>query len=268
MAERLVNVLVFGASNVLFSDAGPEASLFALLGATLESQAPEISWHLVAAEIPPARNMAARTLEAVRTSGATAAYYMPSSSYFAYDFVVARVRRRYPWALGLVERLGGGLKEAAGGQFEGATGPRGLLYRVPHLVAEKVIGAEPYIRTDYAIQNTVSTLRQLAELDDFVLVAREPFTRVRTHPAKLRRYLDRIDNYAAALRQCCAEFGFICYSLPDYMAAKGMEPLYVEDQIHLTLETRQQEAEAAAEHLLRALALKGSLGGRQEAASS
>jgi hypothetical protein len=251
---KAITVLVFGASNVLYSDAGPEDSLFALIEKELRSAAPDIDWKLVAAEIPPARNMADRAVATVRDTGATAAYYMPSSTYFAYDFVIGRVRRRYPWAAGFASRLGGGIKSAAGGEFEGVAGPRGLLYRLPHRLAEAVIGAEPYIRTEHAIENTVTTMRRLAEIDGFYLVAREPFTRIRTSPKKLAKYLERIARYRHALREACAAAGFACYSLPDYMAQFGLEPLYVDDQIHMTLETRRYEARAAAGHLLARLA--------------
>lgn len=254
MQKPRVAVLVFGASNVLFSDAGPDASLFAFIKQELESKAPRVDWELLAAEIPPARNMAARTMELVTRHGAMVAYYMPSSTYFAYDFVVARVRRRYPWAQGFVAKFGGGLKEAAGGQFEGAEGLRGQLFRIPRRFAEAVIGAEPYIRTEHAIDNTVTTIQRLAEIEGFSLVAREPFTRIRTDPAKLEKYLQRIGQYAAALREACESHGFRCYSLPAYMAQYGLEPLYVADQVHMTLETRRYEAKAAAEHLLAGLA--------------
>jgi hypothetical protein len=247
---RAITVLVFGASNVLYSDAGPENSLFALIEKELRSHARDVEWKLVAAEIPPARNMAERTLAAVHEHGATAAYYMPSSTYFAYDFVIARVRRRYPWAAGLVSTLGGGIKGAAGGEFEGAAGARGLLFRLPRRVADALIGAEPHIRTEHAIENTVTTMRRLAAIEGFYLVAREPFTRIRTSPKKLEKYLERIARYRAALRDACDTAGFACYSLPDYMARHGLEPLYVADQVHMTLETRRFEARAAAEHLL------------------
>lgn len=250
MQRLRVGVLVFGASNVLYSDAGPDASLFAFIKKELETARPDVAWELVAGEVPPARNMAVRTMELVERHGVTAAYYMPSSTYFAYDFVIARVRRRYPWARGFVAKLGSGLKEAAGGQFEGAGGFRGQLFRIPRRIAEAVVGAEPYIRTDRAIENTVTTIQRLAEIEGFVFVAREPFTRIRTDPAKLEKYLQRIGLYAAALREECGSHGFHSYSLPDYMAAYGVEPLYVGDQVHMTLETRRYEAKAAAEHLL------------------
>lgn len=255
MEKRRTGVLVFGASNVLFTDAGLDASLFELLRRELETRAPAVEWDLLAAEVPPARVMAQRTLDLVTEHGATAAYYMPSSSYFAYDFVIARVRRRYPWAAGLVDRLSGGLKEAAGGEFEGATGARGSLFRAPRRLAEAVIGAEPYIRTEFAIENTVTTMRRLAAIEGFRLVARQPFTRIKTDPGKLEKYLERIDRYAVALRQSCDEAGFVCYSLPAYMEGFGVEPVYVADQIHMTLETRRYEARAAAEHLTAALGL-------------
>ncbi len=250
MQRPRVGILIFGASNVLYSDAGPEASLFALVKQELEAKRPDIEWDLVSGEIPPARNMPARTLDLVREHGATAAYYMPSSTYFAYDFVIARVRRRYPWAQGLVARFGEGLKEAAGGEYEGADGVRGQIFRVPRRLAEAVIGAEPYISTDHAIDNTVATIQRLAKVEGFFLVAREPFTRIRTNPAKLERYLARIAVYASALRQACERHGFDCYSLPEYMAGYGREPLYVGDQIHMTFETRRFEAKAAAERLV------------------
>jgi hypothetical protein len=253
MSQQPISLLVFGASNVLFTDAGPEASLFELIRQELESRAPDVAWKLSAAEVPPARNMPDRVLDIVRREGAIGAYYMPSSTYFAYDFVIARVRRRYPWAAGLVARLGGGLKAAAGGEYEGASSARGELFRWPRAVAERLIGAEPYIRTDHAIQNTVETVNRLSRIEHFVLVAREPFTRIKTDPDKLRIYLERIDRYAAALRAACEAAGFCCYSLPRYMAKFGLEPLYVADQIHMTLETRRYEARAAAEHLLAGL---------------
>ena len=254
MQKQRVALLVFGASNVLFSDAGPDASLFAFIKQELRATASDVEWELLAAEIPPSRNMAARTVELVNRHGVTAAYYMPSSTYFAYDFVVARVRHRYPWAQGFVAKFGGGLKEAAGGEFEGADGLRGQLFRIPRRFAEAFIGAEPYIRTEHAIDNTVTTMQRLAEIEGFSLVAREPFTRIRTDAAKLEKYRDRIARYAAALRTACGEAGFTWYSLPGYMAQHGVEPLYISDQVHMTLETRRWEARAAAEHLVASLA--------------
>ena len=181
MAGTEHRILLLGASGMLFTDTGPSGTLPALLVAELTRREPGIAWFCDAVEIPPARNMPDRVTAALDAHHPDVVVLSASSSYFTYEYVSATVRRRWPKLFSLVSDVSTGLREASGGGFEGGRSARGWLFRAPRWLGRRLIGAEPFMKVENAIENT------RASID--VVTARGGIVTIFKHPTMSERYV-------------------------------------------------------------------------------
>ena len=168
MAGQARTVMLLGSSGMTWTDTGPSGTLPKLLEAELSRRVPGVVWLCDGVEIPPARNMAARVRAEVESHRPAVVVLGPSGSYYTYDSVIARVRRRWPRLFGLSKSLGEGLKAASGSGIQGSSSPRGLLFRAPQALAARVIGAEPYMKVEHAIANAREALEYAAAQEGLV----------------------------------------------------------------------------------------------------
>jgi len=236
------HILLLGASGVVFTDTGPSGSLASLLAAELSRRSPERDWTAAAREIPPARDMPDRVRAAVAAGRPDAVVLAVSASYFTYEYVSARVRRRWPLLYRLARSIGDALRSASGGGFEGSASARGWLFRLPRTAARAVVGAEPYMKVENAIANSRASLAFLVEEARLPVLFKLPTMSRELEPAVAARYEARRQQYNAAIRDTCARYGVLCYDLREVMAAEGKEDERVADGLHSTLATRRWEA--------------------------
>jgi hypothetical protein len=247
------NVLLLGASGMLFSDAGPEATLGALLQRELSSRRGEVDWRCFAEEIPPARDMAARVAAAVEHRPPAAVVLAISASYFTYDYVVARVRRRWPRLYPLARRLTGETQRVAGAGIQGSDSLRGELFRLPRRFATAVVGAEPYMKVEHAVENTVAALDVLRGLPGVITLCDLPRMNTRLPADDMARYRPRLQRFVEAVSAACKERSIYAYDLEQEMARAGLRAARVADGLHSDLPTRQWQAAFIADRILERL---------------
>ncbi len=169
------------------------------------------------------------------------------------DAVSFSVRRRWPRLYRLVLRVSARLKLFAGGFHEGAPGPRGWLFRLPRAVAARVLGMEPDVAIDDAIQCTKDTidalLRQervavVCQLPDLVLPSRRPN----------RSHRERIDRFRAELAAYCAGRHVPLVDRAAGAEAAGLKSLLSRHTTYASADLRAIEAALIASAVLQALA--------------
>jgi hypothetical protein len=237
---------------MLFSDTGPSGVMSSLLRAELDTGAPACEWTCESVEIPPARDMPERVAAAVDEKKPAAVVMSFSASYFTYDFVIARVRRRWPRLYGLTQALTRELRDAAGGGWSGGQSVRGLLYRAPRWLGARLIGAEPFMKVEHAAANACAALSYLAAREEIVVVCKLPAMQVRVPAADLSRYRARLEQFKQAVAATCAGNGISTYELEDALRRAGRNLGIVADGIHADLPTRKFDAGLMAGQILAA----------------
>jgi hypothetical protein len=249
-------ILMLGSSGITWTDRGPSGTLPNLVIAELSRRRPEVGWSSVAVEIPPAREMPERVAAAVQAHAPDVAVFAPASSYFTYDSVSARVRRKWPWLFRPSRSVADGLRGASGGGMQGGASARGWLFRAPRLAADRLIGAEPYMKVEHAIANVLGAIAVLTARPGLAIVCKLPRISTDLPPEKLAIYKARLDEFLDALKQRCDEDGISYYSIADAAWAAGGEPERVGDGLHASLATRTADADFMAGLILEALARK------------
>jgi len=266
VAELARTVLLLGSSGMVYTDTGSDGSLPNLLAAELTQRTPSATWIGCAVEIPPARDMASRVAEAVQKHRPDAVVLATSASYVTYDYIVARVRRRWPRLFGAVRALSSGLKALSGPGFEGSSTARGWLFRAPRWFALQVVGEEPYMRVAHAGSNVRAALDYLADQAGLVTICKLPTMSAEVSQRKERVYQERLREFQSAMRETCEERGIPFYELREAMAADGKQEERVSDGLHSSLATRRWDAAFMAELILEGLSRRS--GSRQAEADS
>lgn len=241
-ASPTARVLLLGSSGMVFTDTGPSGMLPNLLREELAGREPRIRWECEAAEVPPGRDMQARVAAAIDRDDVVAVVLAISASYFAYDYVVARVRRRWPRLYPLARRLAGEVKLASGGGFAGGSSVRGALFNGPRYLASRVLGAEPYMRLDHVIPNTIASLDTIARRQGIVAVCKLPSMNQGLAEAEAARYRPRVDQFDREVGAACQDLGVFVYDLQAAMAEAGLMEVRVDDGLHADLATRRWDA--------------------------
>jgi hypothetical protein len=237
---------------MVFTDTGPDGTLPALLRGELSARAPG-EWQCLGFEAPPARNMPASVAALLDEHSPAAVLIAFSASYFTYDFVIARVRRRWPRAYPLFSRLTGGVKVASGGGWAGGDSLRGAIFKLPQAAAKAVIGAEPYIKLDHAIENARLALETAAGRPGLVIGCKLPTMNQDLSPEEYVRYKPRLSAFLDAILATCAQRGVFTYDIQQEMLAAGAQERRVDDGLHGDLATRTWEARFLAERFLERL---------------
>jgi hypothetical protein len=224
-----------------FSDSGPEKALPSLLERELKEALPSFDWLVLGEEMPPTRDLHARVAARVEQHEAAVVVLAVSASYFTYDYVAARVRRRWPWLYGLTRTSGDRMRSAAGGGHEGR-GTFAWVYRLPRRLAEFVIGAEPYMKVEHAVANTAAALSYLSAKHGLVAMMRLPFVAEDLPRHAVARYRRRLEESQAPIKALCASHAMHCYDLSEVMRTDGRVATRVADGLHSDYSARAWEA--------------------------
>jgi hypothetical protein len=256
MAGRQLKVLLLGSSGVNYSDTGPANSLTNLLAAELSRRAPHVTWTCECENIRPFSDMPERVQQAVEREQPDVVYLAPAASYFTYAFVVLRLRRLAPRLYKPAVALSRHMRRLAGGGLEGSPSPRGWLFRGPHWLAERLLGTEPSIGVDDAIENVSASLRYLVKQESLVTLFKVPTMSTDLPADRSAVYGRRLDRFQRALSAVCEERRMPYYELRQAAAAAGMPIERGGDGLHWTLETRKWEAGLLAGLILQHLGLE------------
>jgi hypothetical protein len=161
-------VLFLGASNLTFSDTGPDETIPALAEKQLRVLAPDEEWRCEVRSLTYGPRMAEIAERHTRAVQAAAVVVSLVHSPFAADVPIAVIRRRwprlYPYARSVAERL----KALAGGA-EVSSLP-GWPYGFTRWCVARVVGQEPEVGVDDAIRYTTETLDSLLRFEDLALI--------------------------------------------------------------------------------------------------
>jgi hypothetical protein len=253
-AEPARVALVLGGSNITLGANGPP--LYKLLEEMLNA-ADAGEWAVRTAMATPGRSMAQRALAAVREHSPDAVVLAIPAAQFTYEFVVNRIRRRWPWLYRPALIFSQRLKAAAGGAGDENVGPRGLLYRVPEQVALRLIGGEPFVSVEHAIANATEAIEALAGLEDLALVVRQPVGGMRATRARARRYDERLQRFRSAISGVCDRHRITSVDVASRLREAGLRSGFGADGIHLDDATRRFEAGLLTAAILEAGGLAG-----------
>lgn len=241
MARRH-KVLLIGSSGVTFSESGPADTLAGLLERELTRRAPEAEWECLCFEASPTRNMADVVSATVEREAGDVVLLAPASSYFTYEYVVVRLRRISPRLYARTVAWTTWLKRMAGGGLEGSASPRGWLFRAPRWVGARVLGMEPRMKVEYAIENTTAALRWLVKQESVVTLVKLPTTSFELAGPRASVYLGRLNQFNDALHATCREHHVPCYELREAIGEAGAEARKGSDGSHWPIEVRRWDA--------------------------
>lgn len=246
-------VLILGSSSISYDLDGPSTS--DLLQDRLRALDPGEGWVVIPQLAQPGRAMAATVSRLADESQPAVVIISVAASPFTYEFVVNRIRRRWPrlytGALAISQRL----KAWAGGDAETEiTTARSLIYRIPEWVAFATIGGETSIAVQHALANTTAALESLVRREQAAILVRLPVGGMRASPARAARYRARLAEFRAGIEEVCAQRHIPVVDPAAAIAEAGRKPGHGSDGIHLDVETRAFEAGRLAEAVLAASA--------------
>jgi len=252
MAPSSVRVAVVGASNLTYSEVGPEGSLLPLPRLALSRLAPDATWECLPAPVRMSREVAAPLGAMVEEMQPDVLVLTLTATPFAQDFVTNRIRRRWPkmhrMALRASQRLKIGAKET-----DPVFTPRRLLYRIPDAIAYRLIGGEPYYTAERAVAGAKDAIDCILRFEEVVGLCRLPRLSEVMRGRRRQLYADRVDVFNAAVSEHCRRKHMPYFMMGDEFEAAGVTPTYIGDGLHFDLPTRTFEADAIARHVLRVL---------------
>lgn len=205
---RNVKVLAMGASTFFFSETTPEETTLNLVKGRVQQLRPDIAWEFSGTTLYLAPGMAARVEKVVTAERPDLVLLRPPSVQLVQDFVVHRIRERWPGLYNRSVWLSEILNRWAGGGPAGAEGPRGWIFRVPRWLMLKLVGVAPALRVEEAIEVVHQSLDVLSRMEDVQVIYVLPgTTMVPNIPAAEARR--RRDAFAAGVGAICAEKGFL-----------------------------------------------------------
>lgn len=250
-----MRVVVAGHSNLMHSPEGPEMSSIALLHATLTRLAPSAEWECLPAYVPMLRPMAASIEEAIHEARPDAAVLTLTGTAFAQEYVLNKLRRRWRRLYRPMLHSARWLKDAARATDPVFT-PRRLLFRLPEALAFRIIGGEPYMRLDRAIEIAKDAIETLVRHEDVVTVVRLPGVSFAIPPGRRKAYGAKVQVFNAAVTEVCRRRHVDYFNIVEELERAGRKPGVSQDLTHFDAQTRQFEAQVTAAHILSGLGMK------------
>ncbi len=247
-----MSVLLLGPSGILETEDGATGTMADMLRDSLASLHPEVEWSCRPEVFFVSESMAERAVRIVQRDRPDAVALLIGSPAFADDFVVYRIRRLFPPLFEGSLALSRWIKGLAGGKTEGAAGPRGLIFRLPYRIARRLIGAEPAIALERAIDCAKETVDALVRLEDVALVCRggiaHPF-----YSDSEAEHQRRVGVFNDALRAHCDSRRIPYFVLQSEMEAAGTKVGFLPSGSHLNRSTREFDVRSSASLLAAAL---------------
>jgi hypothetical protein len=228
---------------------GDGESTAELLGGALARLQPG-NWQVEAVDLLPVRRsvdeVATRLL---RTRQPDVAILGISAQPIAYESVLVRIQRRWPWALATARAVDGALRRAARDTTSQTSGARGLVYRVPRAAALSVLGGETAVSLDHAIENTERCISALARDETAPVIVRLPVGGARATPARRRRQESTLHAYSSAIIDTCRRHHISYVDVKARLSEAG-GPSHASDSVHLNHATRRLEAALLAQAVI------------------
>lgn len=251
--KKKYRVLIFGPSTLLFSDTGPEETSLKLIEARLKELEPETDWECLANVLYLAPSMAARVRSLVERERPDMAYLRPPAMQLVNDFVVNRIRERWPGLYDASTRVSEFFNKLAGGGPAGAPGARGWVFRGPRWLLVRVVGVAPALRVEEATALVRQTLDDLLRMEDLEIVYSLPSNIVPPNIG-LEASLERLGRFGAAVQQYCAEKSIFCVDPPEELRKRNVVRQLADDRWHPDLEGRRVDADIVAQTIIKARA--------------
>lgn len=252
MAESY-KVLLLGSSAYTYHEGDPEEAGFPFLKREIARLRPDILWEVVLEPVNQGRSLPERALALARKHRPDVIVLNLASAAVAEEFVVNRIRRRWPRVYSASLKASQLLKGAAGNQAEGRVSPRSLLYQFPEWIAFHLIGGDPAIPPEYAVANVSQALSNLSTLEEVTIIVRLGAGLTRGSKARRARYSRRRDMHKAAVLADCAKRHITAFDLFEVMASKGFTPGRAKDGIHLDTASHHFEMRHTVDLILREL---------------
>jgi hypothetical protein len=207
--------------------------------------------------MPPTRDLPEKVAAVVEREEPVAAILGFSSSYFVYESVLARVRRRSPFLYEAARPWVARLKDASGPGLAGGSSARGLLFRAPHAIAERLIGAEPFMKLEHAIANARGAMLWLGTHPGLTVLCKLAYLSPTVPAERLATYGARLAAFNEGIIAACDETGIFYYDLKEATAAAGLAFGTTPDGLHADLPSRRFEAAMIAGRILEAAGIDG-----------
>ncbi len=238
-------VHVFGPSTLHFSDTTPGDSLLGLTQEALAESWPEGEWHCSATLLYLAPNIAARVEEVVERELPDLVLLRLPDMQLLQDYVVYRIRERWPSLYRPAVRISRWLNDLAGGGPRGARRFRGWIFRAPRWLLANAIGVAPAMRVDEAVESVRQTLDMLGRREDLQVVYSLPMPTVPPNiPAQEARR--RGDEFARGVSQYCIQKRIPCLDPGEVRGRAGISAGLAKDRWHPDLENRRLDARILA----------------------
>lgn len=193
--EDRYKVLVLGSSTYTYTEGDPNHAFPALLHSHLSASRPDVAWECDSEIVYTTLTMPGRVRKIVRESDPDLVMLMVSSMHFTRDDVVNVLRRRAPFLYRPARSFAQWLRDVIGGGGpRGANSARGWLYRAPRWLVERVVGSEPTITVEDAVEVVTETIDDLLRVEDLSVIVGLPTAMSRDKESQRRRqaFLDGV----------------------------------------------------------------------------
>ena len=250
------SVLIVGPSSVPYSESGEDGRLANLLLGELRQLQPRIDWTTAGVQIFQGTEMRERVADAVAQHGPDLVILRAASYHLTHEYVLWKVRDRWPALYPAAKFIDARLKQLAGGPRDRANTPRPWVYAVPRWLAAKTIGTSIGRSPEECARNITDTLDYLLAREELFLYlwpsTSATFPKKRDNPQHERNvellWRDVLDY---ANRRHIPRF-----NSADIRAAMGIEKSKSVDGIHASLGYRTYQARYLATKILEALELR------------
>jgi len=247
------SVLLLGHSSVSYAETGPGDSICDRTEAELNRLAPGLAWHCRTDLLYMTPTMAARVETRLnRDSLPDAVVLLIGEMHFTRDYVVYRVRERWPRLFRGAVRIAQALTDLGGGGPEGAPSPRGWLFRGPRWLAAKLVGVAPDVRVEEAVALTKQTLDAFLRHEGMQVVF---FFSHQAFPANVpdAEAARRRDLYIREISAYCGERMIPAVEQASLLRETGRQINLAADGWHEDADGRQLQASLFAQAVLQAL---------------
>lgn len=186
-------ILVLGDSTFSYTEGDPAHRFPVFFKTHLERDLPDVDWECDSEILYTTLTMATRVTAAMQRHQPDTVVLKISAMNFSREDIVNVVRDRWPALYRPTKTGAAWLRSAAGGGPRGAQGPRGWIYRGPHGLLSKVIGAEPGVSVEEAVEAVRQSIKEVLRKEGRHLLVAIPSPRGKTEVEAARRLQFRND---------------------------------------------------------------------------
>jgi hypothetical protein len=246
------SVLILGHSSMTFAEFPDGQSLLDRTAAELARLRPDVAWRCESELLYISSGMAGYVLRRIDGKIPDIAVMRVAEMHFLHDYVVYRIRRRWPAMYRTAIRVSETLVNLAGGGPSGTPSMRGWIFRVPRWIGAKLIGVAPEVEVDDAVAYTTQTLGVLLrkESTHVVLVSSSNSMTPNIPASEAER---RRSYYMGEIRRYCREHTVLVLDPGAVAAGLDTRIRLGPDRWHEDIEGRDLQARMYAQAIVQAL---------------